>query len=776
MLCERKEAEDLDLHAFTCIGHTKDNETTQIYKLNKGGIHVMTRLGPIQYGIPPESIKDSINQGLEVPEYFIIAESRFDFEDGISLMEFEFPVYFNFFLRKQRKTKIICDRSTEAQIRLIFQETLLGPRDFSKFSQDFAEGYKARPDIERELAHFARNPFVPGEPLTVDLLIEFVLFDRDSHAVIEGVPHDAGSSKEPVRVRIVRKRDNFYLYENNIFLAEFRSAVTLDKNKFSIYRSLENTEEGVFEPPAFGITVLGNSHGFDSSGSTSGFIIWVGRRGILVDPPPYSSRALKQRNIPPNLIEKIIITHCHADHDSGAFHKIIESTPVEFITSQTILNSFLRKYSAIINTTPKEVASLFQYRTAIIGHPTYVCGARFIFEYSFHSIPTLCFEVEYRGKRFFYSGDTFFDPSRLRELYEAGLFSRERYERLAHRRFEDYDLIFHEAGIAPIHTPLSVLRELPAEVRKKLYLVHIAEKDIPLDSDIKSAGEGLSRTHVLISSDEENKEEESTLDLLCSLEILAWIPFNRITEVLECFTVEKYQAGEYIVKEGTKGAKFYIVKRGTVRIFSDSPENSFSKVYMRGDFFGESVLSSSGSRLANIVAKSDIELLVISKYDFIWIFKYQLQPHSAKMNPLEMINRLAMMRRDKGAEFINNNRTVERMTENQKSMLNMFIEEVEVEHGSALWTMGKPSDACYFIKTGSYQIVLPSSDLARDSSLKPGSLIGDFDSLIKGVPAMSTAFVIESGTLYKISRIQIGQFFKLYPGFEILCRHNFIIR
>lgn len=42
-------------------------------------------------------------------------------------------------------------------------------------------------------------------------------------------------------------------------------------------------------PPDFGITVLGASHGFDPKGSTSGFIIWIYGKGIMIDPPPFSS-------------------------------------------------------------------------------------------------------------------------------------------------------------------------------------------------------------------------------------------------------------------------------------------------------------------------------------------------------------------------------------------------------------------------------------------------------------------------------------------------------
>ena len=93
--------------------------------------------------------------------------------------------------------------------------------------------------------------------------------------------------------------------------------------------------------------MLGTSHGFDVGDSTSGFILWINKRGIMIDPPPFAGNALRKRGVPPNLIEKIIISHCHADHDAGAFHKIIEASQIEFISTQTIVNSFMRKYSAV---------------------------------------------------------------------------------------------------------------------------------------------------------------------------------------------------------------------------------------------------------------------------------------------------------------------------------------------------------------------------------------------------------------------------------------------
>ena len=42
-----------------------------------------------------------------------------------------------------------------------------------------------------------------------------------------------------------------------------------------------------FNPPDFGLSVLGNADGFTADGTTAGFCLWMRGRGILVDPPAH---------------------------------------------------------------------------------------------------------------------------------------------------------------------------------------------------------------------------------------------------------------------------------------------------------------------------------------------------------------------------------------------------------------------------------------------------------------------------------------------------------
>ena len=54
------------------------------------------------------------------------------------------------------------------------------------------------------------------------------------------------------------------------------------------------------------------------------------------------------------------------------------------------------------------------------------------------------------------------------------------------------DVLLHEAGAPPIHTPLEVLKKLPQYIRDRLYVVHTAA--IPPDCGLKVAPTGTEGT------------------------------------------------------------------------------------------------------------------------------------------------------------------------------------------------------------------------------------------------------------------------------------------
>lgn len=75
----------------------------------------------------------------------------------------------------------------------------------------------------------------------------------------------------------------------------------------------------------------------------------------------------------------------------------------------------------------------------------------------FLKFPDWLVQVTFKGKGMVFSADHMNDPARIRSMCEEGFMSKGRRDALLdfpwHR-----DIIFHEAGIPPIHTPMQTLQ------------------------------------------------------------------------------------------------------------------------------------------------------------------------------------------------------------------------------------------------------------------------------------------------------------------------------
>jgi glyoxylase-like metal-dependent hydrolase (beta-lactamase superfamily II) len=232
---------------------------------------------------------------------------------------------------------------------------------------------------------------------------EYVLHDIDESNVIVGKARFNGTVRVPDEIAV----EGFLSSEAAGAPSDFEGL------EVKLERPLRT-----FHPPSFGVTTLGNSHGFDKTGSTSGYVLWINGRGIMIDPPPYSSSTLEREGIHPQMIIGVIITHCHADHDAGAFQKVLTGARVAVITSPSIYKSFIRKYAALSGLKPSLLRHCHRYRPAVIGQPLQFQGATFHFTFSLHTIPCIAFRVEWRSRSIVFTGDHLNLPPLIDELEE----------------------------------------------------------------------------------------------------------------------------------------------------------------------------------------------------------------------------------------------------------------------------------------------------------------------------------------------------------------------
>ena len=317
---------------------------------------------------------------------------------------------------------------------------------------------------------------------------EYFVHDIDAEGIIIGKARFSGH----VRVSEQMSVDGFggHSIMDDIKLKPEGSANEDPSEAFETVFRLDTPP--TFHPPSFGVTVLGNSHGFDKSGSVSGYVLWINGRGVMIDPPPYSSATLEREGIRPRAIVGIILTHCHADHDAGAFQKVLTGSPVVVITTPTIYKSFIRKYAALSALSPAILRRCHRFKPAIIGQPLRFQGATFRFMYSLHTIPCVGFRVEWRGRSMVFTGDHFNSPEGIDKLQETGVLSHARADDLRSLPLQECDLILHEAGAPPIHTPLEVLMKLPQKIKDRLYVVHTAA--LPEGCDLRVAPTGTAGT------------------------------------------------------------------------------------------------------------------------------------------------------------------------------------------------------------------------------------------------------------------------------------------
>jgi CRP-like cAMP-binding protein len=124
-------------------------------------------------------------------------------------------------------------------------------------------------------------------------------------------------------------------------------------------------------------------------------------------------------------------------------------------------------------------------------------------------------------------------------------------------------------------------------------------------------------------------------------EILKKIPFfaqlgeEDLLAIVENVTMDYFQAGHTIFKEGEAGDKMYVIKSGQVEVLRNGAQINTLK---ENSFFGEMALVSDEPRNATVKALSDVEALILKKDDFKKLLASS--PSIASMVSYEVVKRI----------------------------------------------------------------------------------------------------------------------------------------
>jgi CRP-like cAMP-binding protein len=691
--------------------------------LSRGGYLVDTPDGYIQFGSPPETIKETMLMPKNVPEIFVLTSELFNWDKGISTAEIEFPIYYNFFIRS-KKTTIICTDIQFESIKDVLQESLFGPREID-LASDFERQNENIPAIQNEMNYFRRG-------LKLSDLISIGIFKNNRFTI-------KGST-------IVIQNDGTF----GVFRGDERIATVPPKVEYTAQYKIGERLAEPYRPPLFGVTCLGPSHGFDPYQNTSGFIIWLNHSGIMVDPPVNSTEWLNDSNVNPKLIDSIILTHCHADHDAGTFQKILEEHKVTIYTTETVMMSFLRKYSALSNMPANSLLKLFSFHPVKIGKPVFIHDGQFDFFYTLHSIPTTGFKMAFQDQTFVYSSDHNNDPELHKKLLESGVISKTRFEELKNFPWNS-KVIYHESGVPPLHTPIMFLDSLPEKIKKRTVIYHIAEKDFPPKTSLTMAKFGMENTIYFNTKPPRFETAYQILGILKNLDFCEDLPIHKAREFISIVEEEKHKKDDIIIKKGAPGDKFYIILSGNIIVDSGGLEEK--KIYGSYDYFGEVALIKGEPRAADVVAATDIVAYTIQRDKFLnFIVGTEFE---------KTLKRLANIRNSETWNLLSSSPFFGKCTSSQKTWLESIFILKDFEKPGILIHENRPIDYIYIIRSGEISV---SIDGRISTNLVRGDYAGSIQDIQKNEQSRFTFSHVGPVSLYAMEAENLGVFLTLIQG------------
>jgi hypothetical protein len=257
---------------------------------------------------------------------------------------------------------------------------------------------------------------------------------------------------------------------------------------------------------------------------------------------------------------------------------------------------------------------LFTFHPIKIDTPTFINGGKFKMFYTLHSIPTIGFQMSFQDQSFVYSSDHNNDPGLHKQLLDDNVIDQKRFEELSSFPW-DSKVIYHESGIAPLHTPVQYFDSLPSDIKKRTVIYHIAKKDFPVKTKLTLAKFGIENTLYFDCKTPVHEKAYQILGLLKHIDFFNDLPIKKAQDFISIVEEEHYKKGTRIIEKDTKGDKFYIIYSGNISVDSGGLEKN--KIYGAYDYFGEVALVTEQNRAADVYAETDVIVYTITRDKFL---------------------------------------------------------------------------------------------------------------------------------------------------------------
>lgn len=206
------------------------------------------------------------------------------------------------------------------------------------------------------------------------------------------------------------------------------------------------------------------------------------------------------------------------------------------------------------------------------------------------------------------------------------------------------------------------------------------------------------------SSANRNAETQEALSKVALLNGLTPMQLSKITEAVEMVA---FSPGEYIIRKGSEGNIFYMIKEGVVRVSDVGATSQFADHKLRaGDYFGERALVTGEPRAANVIAESKVVVMALDRAAFNSLLGplKEVIDHNMNMRVLESIKLFSKLS----------------SAEKTKVVRNFQLESFKA--GTVMVKEGDKGSKFYIVKEGSAKV---SSNGAQLAELQAGSFFGE---------------------------------------------------
>ncbi|MBI3177210.1 MAG: cyclic nucleotide-binding domain-containing protein, partial [Chloroflexi bacterium] len=205
---------------------------------------------------------------------------------------------------------------------------------------------------------------------------------------------------------------------------------------------------------------------------------------------------------------------------------------------------------------------------------------------------------------------------------------------------------------------------------------------------------------------------------------------------------ETFAAGVDIVRQGERGDRFYLLRRGRVKVLvrHDEGDERMVNELVSGDYFGEAALLTGEPRNATVRALTPVEALSLRKRDFDRLVRAGFDG-GAKIDAA--LKRIGLLRRiPLFADF----------ESYELKLVAAQLETQEAEAGATIIRQGEVGDKFYIVEAGEAAVRLRGPDGAEveRARLGPGDYFGEI-ALLMDVPRVASVVAAGAARLLTLN-------------------------